>query len=255
MGARPSEPAAIRVWRGAKNMSYKIKNGKVVGGGGEIARMVLVTPYLRLPDFLAKSYRGLLSELVAEADQLQPPYRGEFSQRAAAEHEASHCVVAAREGDAVTSAAIWSTNNGWLGEYVRDQEKVAVDMKSEAFLAHLRITLAGRRGELLFQGNKFCLRAGLEELAYALITVMVPVAVHDGDRNAYYHSLWGTLLSEVDETLLTYKAVVHDIADELMRCGALQSGKLSPALAVITKRNGPPPLRSEIKLSADDPLA
>jgi hypothetical protein len=37
--------------------------------------------------------------------------------------------------------------------------------------------------------------------------------------------------------------------------GTVEKEKLSTALAVIPKRDAPPPLRSEIILSVDDPLA
>jgi hypothetical protein len=44
----------------------------------------------------------------------------------------------------------------------------------EQILGHLRITRAGRRGELLFQA-KFCLRAELDELVYSHLMIMWPL--------------------------------------------------------------------------------
>jgi hypothetical protein len=69
---------------------------------------VAVSPYFKVPGFAVQSYNGLFAQLTAEANQLQPWQPGEFSRRAAAIHEASHCVVAAREGAARSHCSYWS---------------------------------------------------------------------------------------------------------------------------------------------------
>jgi hypothetical protein len=223
------------------------------------AQGVFVTPYLNIPDFLVESFWGLLNELAGEANQIQPPRINEFSQQAAALHD--HCVVAAREGYPLKTAAISRQHDSvWLGEFWLDIDQY--DSNRETLLSHLRITLAGRRGELLFT-KPFCLRAGLDELAYALLIVMIPLAedAHKdkAEMEERYIPFWGTLLAEVEETLLAHRNVVHTIADQLMQHGRLNRTQLMAAIAEIPKRDTPPPIRSlsELKLTgiAYDPLA
>jgi hypothetical protein len=60
--------------------------------------LVPVTPYLNLPSFMAKSYFEGLDHVTGKANEKQPPRQGEFTQRAASLHEASHCVIARLEG-------------------------------------------------------------------------------------------------------------------------------------------------------------
>jgi hypothetical protein len=222
-------------------------------------RGVFVTPYLNVPDFLVESFRGLLTELADEANQIQPWRANQFSQRAAALHEASHCVVATREGYPLKTAAISQQHGVWLGEFWLDIDKHESDR--ETLLAHLRITLAGRRGELLFT-QPFCLWAGLDELAYALLIVMIPLAEDSKDNRLvaeHYTPFWGTLLAEVDDVLLAHRGAVHTLADQLMWRGRLDREELMDVVAGIPKRDAPPPIRSlsELKLTgiAHDPLA
>jgi len=69
--------------------------------------------------------------------------------------------------------------------------------------------------------------------------------------------LWGTTLSEVDETLLRHKRVVFDLADKLKRKEVLRSRQLADALVSVTPRTDPPAVRQEIQFTAlaNDPLA
>jgi hypothetical protein len=69
--------------------------------------LVPVTSYLNLPAFMAKSYFEGLDHVTGKANERQPPKPGEFTQRAAAIHEASHCVIARLEGKKPKSASIW----------------------------------------------------------------------------------------------------------------------------------------------------
>jgi hypothetical protein len=223
------------------------------GGADE---MVHVGPYLKVPRWAVEPYTGLLTELTGEANQRQPPFAGEFGERAAALHEASHCAVAVREGYPLKTAAIERQRNGlWLGEFWLDIP--AFTGERETFLAHLRITLAGRRGELLFT-DPFCMRAGLNELAYALLMVMIPLAeVPRGEMEQHYPILWGSLLAEVDDTLRAYSGVVHEIADRLMRVGRLHGEELMACCRDIPARPAPPALRSRLAVETVtyDPLA
>jgi hypothetical protein len=235
---------------------------RLAGNGDTRSRPVQVTPYLTVPDIMVKPFRNLFLELVDDADRLQPSYVGEFNQRAAALHEASHCVVSVREGYPLKTAAISRQYGHWLGEFWLDVERLEGDR--EILLAHLRITLAGRRGELLFT-DPFSLRAGLDELAYALLMVIIPLteAAHARGCKEWpaeeYEALWGTLLAETDETLMAHEDIVHAIADRLMLQGRLDGAALAALTAAVPKRVIPPPVRSLSELRArgiaHDPLA
>jgi hypothetical protein len=80
--------------------------------------LVPVSPYLNLPRFAVPAFLEGMNELTKEANEKQPPRLGEFTQRAAAIHEASHCVIARLEGKKLKSAAIWRKDGNWLGEYL-----------------------------------------------------------------------------------------------------------------------------------------
>jgi hypothetical protein len=197
----------------------------------DMAGMVPFGPYLKVPGPLLDPCVSLLAELANKAAQQQPPFAEEFSQRAAALHEASHCVVAAREGFSIETAAIERQPDGqWEGATWINIGELRYD-GGEPFLAHLRYTLAGRRGELLFT-DPFCLRAGLDELAYAQLMIMIPhVKEHrDGMHRDHYLVLWGSKLAEVDDTLRAHSDVAHTLADRLMRSGRLQRGGVEDAL-------------------------
>jgi hypothetical protein len=116
-----------------------------------LTRRVTMMPfgeYLKVPDFLLSQFHGLHAELLQESNKLQPWRPDEFSQRSAAIHEAS---------------------DFWINW---PEETIPHDVRAPKYLAFLRIVLAGRRGELLFMGKEFCLRAGLDELTYALLMIM-----------------------------------------------------------------------------------
>ena len=49
-----------------------------------------------------------------------------------------------------------------------ERPRRAQEASHPEFLVHLRIVLAGRGGELLFWGDDFCLRVGIDELAIEL---------------------------------------------------------------------------------------
>lgn len=224
--------------------------------------MVKVNDYLNIPEPMVASYHGLLDELLQEANELQPWHPGEYSQRSAAIHEASHCVVVAREGYALKDARIFQSDGNWLGDFHIDWPEATMrqDVGSPEFLAHLRIMLAGRRGELLFLGEKFRLRAGLDELTYALMMIMPAIMVQTGgDRKArdeLYGPTWETLLADIDETLLAHRQTVMAVAKKLTHKGSLRSRKLSELVAAVQPRSAPPPLRVPDELDvAYDPLA
>lgn len=236
--------------------------GRCNSGGGNIRAMVKVNEYLNVPDGLEKSYRGLLNELCQEANDLQRWQPDEFNQHSAAIHEASHCVVVAREGYAPKDARVFQSDGNWLGDFHIDWPEATMrhDVGSPEFLAHLRIILAGRRGELLFLGDKFCLRAGLDELTYALLMIMPAImAQTGGDREAcdeLYGPTWETLLAEIDETLFAHRQTVMAIAKKLTLKGSLRSRKLSQLVATVPPRSAQPPLRMQHELHvAYDPLA
>jgi hypothetical protein len=221
-----------------------------------------INEYLKIPDYMEPSYLGLLEELQRKSRELQPWRPDEFNQRSAAIHEASHCVVAAREGCALAGARIFEGSDGtWLGDFEIDRpDEICIDLASPELLADLRLVLAGRRGELLFLGDKFCLRAGLDELTYALLLIMPAVSTHAQGNEALmdelYGPVWGTTLAEVDETLLAHRVVVDAIADRLIRKGRLQSRKLSQLVAPVTPRTSLPGIRQLHELHvAYDPLA
>jgi hypothetical protein len=228
-----------------------------------IGTPVQVGDYLLIPDFLAPNYHGLLAELQQESLALQPWQPNEFSQHSAALHEAAHCVVAAREGYALKSARIFRGPTGtWLGDFWIDwpEKMMTVDTQTPEFLANLRIYLAGRRGELLFLHDRFCLRAGLDELAYALLMIMpCLVAQTDGDgeaANELYASAWETTLAEIDETLFAHRQIVKSIADRLIRKGSLRSHKLAQLVAPVLPRTEQPRIRAAHEVRAVfDPLA
>ncbi|OSI60339.1 hypothetical protein BSZ21_38940 [Bradyrhizobium canariense] len=223
--------------------------------------MVKVNDYLNIPDVMVPSYQGLLAEILQEANELQPWHPEEYSQHSAAIHEASHCVVVAREGYKLKTARIFQASGNWLGDFFIDWPEATMrhELGSPEFLAHLRIILAGRRGELLFLGKKFCLRAGLDELAYALMMMLPALTARAGGQQAaleLYGPAWETLLAEVDDTLLTHRRSVTAIADKLMLKGALKSRKLSQLVAPVLPRSNPPCLRAQDELNvAYDPLA
>lgn len=217
-----------------------------------------VTSNFKVPEFLRDGFVDLFNDLTQEANQRQSPRMGDFSRRAAAVHEASHCVVAVREGEILHSARVWQNGPNWFGE-TRQLGKTIVVSPFEAphtWLSFIRCTLAGRRGELLFEPS-FCLRAGLEELAYSSIMVMCVLPALNYDSKRDYPRVWGTTLIEVDETLLRYKSIVLDLADKLMRKEVLRSRQLADILSNITPRTESPPIREErdlVKLAVD-PLA
>jgi hypothetical protein len=124
----------------------------------EDAELVPITSYLKLPRFIVPSFLEGMDNLTKEANDRQPPKPGEFTKRAAAIHEVSHCVVARVEGEKPKSASIWRKGDTWLGEYlVVGKGALFTAKEHEKMLAHVRTILAGRRGELLFEPN-FCLQ-------------------------------------------------------------------------------------------------
>jgi hypothetical protein len=151
-----------------------------------------------------------------------------------------------------------SDNGNWIGEWSGDGPARKIDVMTDphAWLGHLRLMLADRRGELLFQ-QSFCLRTGLDELTYALIMVMPIFKALNLSVEENYGEVWGTTLAEVDETLRAHKSIVLRIADELERKGAMRSRRLAAVLAPIDKRTAPPRFRdvSELQTIAHDPLA
>ena len=214
-----------------------------------------------MPADLVECYRGLFAELAQEALELQPLRPGEFDQRSAAAHEAAHCVVAAREGFALRSARIFRGPGAWLGEFWIDwpTATMSIDLFGPGLLTQLRIILAGRRGELLFRGDAFSLRAGLDELAYALMMIVPWLAKQSGYAETWndelYSRAWETTLAEVDETLLGQRQAVETIADRLIRQGSLQGPELAALLTAVAARTAPPPIRAEPPGVAFDPLA
>jgi hypothetical protein len=218
--------------------------------------LVPVTPHLNLPGVMTKSYFENLDQLTRKANEKQPPKPGEFTQRAAAIHEASHCVIARLEGKKLKSASIWRKDGKWLGEFLLAGKPEFWSRKeTEKLLSHLRITLAGRRGELLFE-PEFCLRAGLDELVYSHLMIMVVIGGMGMDWAMDYADVWGTTLVEVDEPLRKYEHVVRAIADRLMITGEQDRRQLGKALSAVEERRAPPPIRKGVKLDAPfDPLA
>jgi hypothetical protein len=133
-------------------------------------------------------------------------------------------------------------------------------MSSPEYLAQLHIVLAGRRGELLFLGDDVCLRAGMDELAYALLMIMPALMLQAQGKRVLRAELYGptceTMLAEVDETLLAQRKIVNAIADGLIRKSILRSRKLSQLVAPVTPRASPPRIRAQNELHvAYDPLA
>jgi hypothetical protein len=200
---------------------------------------ISVTPYLRVPASLAAIYRKTLLDTKREADEKQPPKPGEFTQRAAAIHEASHCVVAHVEGKKTKYAAIWRKDGNWFGEHWLAEKSQLIDTKEEPekALASLRITLAGRRGELLFE-PEFCLRAGLDELVFAQLMI---IAVSKGMGNDP-SDVWGTTLLEIDDTLSKYEPIVRRIADKLITLDKVDRWQLARALSSVEARKSEPPI-------------
>jgi hypothetical protein len=197
-------------------------------------------PYLRVPEPLAEIYRKALLDTGREANEKQPPKPGEFTHRAAAIHEASHCVVAHVEGKKTKYAALWRKDNNWLGEHMLAAKLELLDPKEnpEKALADLRITLAGRRGELLFE-PEFCLRAGLDELVYVQVMI-IALSQLTGNNSS---DVWGTTLVEIDETLRKYEPVVRKIADKLMLLGKVNRWQLAEALSSVEVPKSPPTIR------------
>jgi len=133
------------------------------------------------------------------------------------------------------------------GEFFRQAEH-------EKILSHLRVMLAGRRGELLFE-PEFSLRAGLDELVYAQLMV-IPAINGMGLDRTHYSDVWGTTLIEVDETLRTYEPVVRKIADKLMMTGKIDRWQLAKILASVEERKTPPPIRNGVEPEPPfDPLS
>jgi hypothetical protein len=217
--------------------------------------MVAVTSYLNLPAFMADSFVNGMDELTKEANERQPPRLGEFTQHAAAIHEASHCVVARSETKKLKSASIWRKDGNWFGEFMlAGKPEFFRQAEHEKILSHLRVILAGRRGELLFE-PEFSLRAGLDELVYAQLMVM-PAIKGMGLDEAHYSDVWGTTLVEVDETLRRYELVVRKIADKLMTMGKVDRWQLAKILASVEERKTPPAIRNGIKPESPfDPLS
>jgi hypothetical protein len=220
------------------------------------AGMVAVTSYLNLPAVMVDSYVEGMDHATKEANEKQPPKPGEFTQRAAAIHEASHCVVARFEAKKLKSASIWQKNGNWFGEFMlAGKPEFFRQAEHEKILNHLRVILAGRRGELLFEPD-FSLRAGLEELVYAQLLIMPAIQGMGLDSRANYSDVWGTTLIEVDETLRRYEAVVRKIADKLMTMGKVDRWQLGKALSSVEERKSPPSIRNGVKPEPPfDPLA
>lgn len=219
--------------------------------------MVFVSSYLNVPDALFVHYQAGLADLIAEAHAVRPHRPGEFTRHAAAVHEASHCVIAKIEGKKPKYAAIWREGDDWVGEnFVAGKtEEVDFLQDHDKALAYFRITLAGRRGELLFE-PEFCPRAGLDELAYVLTVIMIVIKGMGLDPlGDDYFRVWGTQLAEIDEGLRRYERVVREIADRLIRFGSVDRKYLTKALASVEKRKSPPPIRTDVKLDPPfDPL-
>jgi hypothetical protein len=235
------------------------KRRRAAGVSQPDLRHVNITPYLRIPAGAAAYYHGLVRDLVKKAEQLQPSHIGIFTKHAAAYHEASHAVVAAREGRIVKSMRLWQQQGQWVGEYCHEGDNVMIDIRHEPqrMLTQLRIILAGRRGELMFE-PRFCPHAGLEELGYCMIMVMTVFPALGLDPEVEYDRVWLTLTDEIDETLLRHKAVVHSLADGLLRDGQLSGDRLAAECASIAPRTEPPPLRERAVLEScrrlTDPL-
>jgi hypothetical protein len=208
------------------------------------AGVVAITPYLNLPAFLVDRYVEGMEEMTKQANEKQPPKLGEFTKRAAALHEASHCVVARLEAKKLKSASIWPKDGNWFGEFMlAGKPEFFRQAEHEKMLSHLRITLAGRRGELLFEPD-FCLRAGLDELVYAQLVIMRAIVGMGLDPAIHYSDVWGTTLVEVDETLRKYEPVVRKIADKLMMMGEVDRWQLAKVLSSVEERTAPPLIRN-----------
>ena len=220
------------------------------------AKMVRVSEYLMVPAHLESDYWEGLEQLTREALNFQgeAPNPAEFTKRAAAIHEAAHCVVAAREGRTLAKAEIREQSGGWVGAFHTAGGGTWLDLLDRNSIApQLRIVLAGRRGELLL-APKFYVYAGLNELVWCQLAILGIVAVAGGMN--HYPTIWGSVLSETDATLREHKDAVLAIADELERHGSIGQEWLADALVSIPIRTEEPPLleESEQHVQPGDPL-
>ena len=186
---------------------------------------------------------SLLSELQARARVMQAsqPWRPDgFSQQATALHEGAHVVVAHYERFVVKSARIYRAACGnWVGH----TEHEILGNSAAEFFALMRVTIAGRRAEMIFRGEKFfCVRSGLHELALVRAYMNGEALLAE--------------LAEVDEILFAHRPTVYRIADLLIRDGEIKADRLASMLAPILPRTRPPRIRDahELRAIAHDPL-
>jgi hypothetical protein len=216
--------------------------------------MVAVGEHLMVAKQHAKFYQEAIEDLMRRAIDIQAPGLV-FPKLDAALHEASHCVVARREGRAIKAASIWQEVDGnWVGKFAIDDDGlIQIDLMDwRELFPHIRILLAGRRGELLF-APKFSVWSGLDELAWCLLHVMAPIA--KSFRAEDYCNIWGTILSETDETLRRHEGVVRAITGELERSGSVDREWLQAALESIPPRTEQPPALGVItRMQPGDPL-
>lgn len=151
--------------------------------------------------------------LLSLALSAQGPTALACPRRAAALHEAGHCVMYLAHGRRVRSVKIFERDGFWLG-MTRAPGRLHIDEWTHplADLTEAKITLAGPIAEL-FLSESPALGAGVDELALA--RAIVGQAAGKLDENP--ERLMTETLAEVLERLRDHRAAVEEITDRLER--------------------------------------
>lgn len=212
-----------------------------------VQNYVRINDHISLPQELAEQFRQEMEDAIRLAYKHQGSRLFSFPKGDAAVHEASHCIVAAREGFGVVSARIWSTSEGvnrecWFGEYIDSKEAPVIDLLNlESMVPYFCKTLAGRVGERLFAPS-FNLATGLDELVYAHLMTRLAIEVQcaekvdiDDELHNEFTRLWSYLLCRTEETLRSHASVVRRVADALATHEILNDARLRPFIIDIPR--------------------
>jgi hypothetical protein len=210
---------------------------------------VRISDHISLPQELAEPFQQTIGKLIRLAYKREGARVFSFPKLDAAVHEASHCVVAAREGFGVLSARIWPTSEGvnrecWFGEYIHGTEPPLIDLLNlDSMVPYFSKTLAGRVGERLF-ASSFNLVAGLDELVYANLMTRLTVELQcagkvemDAQLRVEFFRLWSYLLLRTEETLRGHAPLVRQLAKSLATREILNQEELLAFVAGIPRNN------------------
>jgi hypothetical protein len=181
----------------------------------------------------AERLASTLREAVERAFALDGMRAFECTKRAAAFHEAGHCVIQALDRNPPMRVGIWPIRkfgmSHWIGR-ADGTSRWRVDHKTtvEADLKQARSQLAGVVAEALFDAD-YRLASSIDEI------VISQVIVRSAATKTHRHAerLWWKTLLDVMCRLKAHERPVLQIADELMHKGNIKARQLAHLLQTV----------------------